>query len=121
VSALKRFKSEERRQGSPPSLPMTPFSATAATNVIFISDRNRRTDRRFRDVILEDEIREGEAKQILNFRVQSQLRQWSGRSQQLQAGLVKMIMVQMRIAQGMNELTGLQPGYLRNHVGQQRV
>ena len=48
-------------------------------------------------------------------------RQWAWLAGQLQPGLVKVVQIEMCIAQGVHEVADLQVAYLSDQVGQQRV
>ena len=52
-------------------------------------------------------------------RVQCHVRQRTGLTRQLQLDLFQMVVVDVRIAQGMYEIACLQAGYLRHHLEQQ--
>ncbi len=43
------------------------------------------------------------------------------RARKLQARLLEMVEIEVRVAEGVDELAGLQPGHLRHHHGEQRV
>ena len=85
------------------------------------SDRDRRLDAGVGDVIFQPEILEAEGEKVLHFRVDPHRRQRLGRARKLLARLLEMVGVEMRVAQRMDEIAGLQPGHLRHHHRQQRI
>src|SRR5262245_25141094 len=82
---------------------------------------NRRPDCCVRDVIVQPEILVAEGEQILDLRVDPHRRQRLGRPAKLLARLFEMIRIKMRITQRMDEIAGLEPGYLRYHHRQQGI
>ena len=63
----------------------------------------------------------GKVEDVIDRRVNRHRRQFPRRALQLQACLVEMVAVEMRVAEGMDELAGLQPADPRDHHRQQRV
>ena len=62
-----------------------------------------------------------ELKEIGHRRIELQNRQRLRAARQLQARLIEMIQVKMRVAKRVNEIAGHAARYLRNHVGQKRI
>ena len=85
------------------------------------SDGNRRGDMRVALVIEQLKIVELEIKDGSHVRIDLHLRQRKGLARKLQSGLVQMVEVEMGIAKGVDEVTGLVAGHLGHHHGQQGV
>src|SRR5262249_26220363 len=76
---------------------------------------------RMRIVVLNRKILITESKYVLHRGVQSDRRQGSRGSRQLQACLLQMIEIKVRIAERMDEVTGSVAGDLRHHHCEQRI
>jgi hypothetical protein len=72
-------------------------------------------------VILQREVLIRKAEDIMNIFVQSHDGKRIGTARQLLARLIKMVQVQMRIAETVNELSRLQARDLRHHQGEKRI
>src|ERR1700688_876684 len=112
VTLRKCFRSDFSRHGNWPLRPMTLLSPIAATSTIFIatprgstcSYRHRRFDVRMRVVAFNREILVAEAENILHRRVELHHRQRARRARQLQARLLQVIEIKMRVAEGVHEV-----------------
>ena len=73
--------------------------------------------------IVADKLKIFEAKvaEVANLRVQLHSRKWAGRAPQLFPRLLEMILVQVEIAESMDEFSGGQPANLRDHHRQERI
>src|SRR5581483_10990629 len=78
-------------------------------------------DMRMRIVAFEHEIFVTEREQILHRRIDTHSRQRARGTRKLQAGLLEMIEIKMRVAEGVDEVAWLEIGDLRHHHRQQRV
>src|ERR1700722_20397439 len=78
-------------------------------------------DMRVRVVAFEHEVFIAEREDILHRRVDLHHRQGAPRTRQLQPRLLQMVRIQMRVAERMNEVAGLEAGDLGHHHGQQRI
>ena len=72
-------------------------------------------------VIFEGEILKFEGKDILNVRIDNHAGQFSRSSRELLFHLVEMVEIDMSVACGVYELSGLQAAYLRHHHAQESV
>src|SRR6185369_8918806 len=70
---------------------------------------------------IETEILEAESQQVGDFRVDPQGRQRAGGAGKLEAGLLEVIGVNMRITEGMDEFARLITADLGQHQRQQRI
>ena len=84
-------------------------------------NRDRRLDAWMRRVAFEFEVAVLEREDIRALWIDQHLRRRVRRSRQLRTGLVEMIVVEVRVAEGVDELAGLKAGYLRHHLREQRV
>src|SRR3712207_4722760 len=105
VVALKNACSPGTRQGMPPSAPMTPLRATAATSVTVIggSYRDGRLDARVRVVALDRDVLEVERVELGDRRVQPQGRQRPRLAGQLEPRLLEVVGVEVGVAEGVHE------------------
>src|SRR5882757_3084907 len=78
-------------------------------------------DVRVRIVAFERKVLVTEREDILDVRIDLHDRQWTRRPRQLQPRLFQMVGVEMRVAERVHEIAGLQPRHLRDHHGQQRI
>src|SRR5262245_30014679 len=76
---------------------------------------------RVRVVADQFEVLVDEIEQRAHFRIELYVRQRPRLPLQLLVGLVKMVEIEMHVAEAMDELAWSQPGYLRHHDGEQRV
>src|SRR5574337_604766 len=83
--------------------------------------RNDRLDRRVRIVTLDGDVLVAEVEHRAYRRIELQPRQRPRFATQLQARLLDMVVVQVRITQGMHEIAHAQAADLRHHVGEQRI
>src|SRR5436190_12532496 len=139
VVRLKNAKSSGRCHGMSGPLPMTPFRATAAMRVTWViygsSTGHLRviyqssTGHLYSDGCLDSrvcvvphqlEVLELELVQRPS-RSDPHLGQCARRAGQLQPRLVEMVEVEVSVAEGVDELPGLQVAYLRHHRRQERV
>lgn len=67
------------------------------------------------------EVLELETEQVFHIRVQFHPGERARFTRQLQTHLVEMVGVNMRVAQRMDEISGLQPRYLSHHLQQQGI
>jgi hypothetical protein len=74
-----------------------------------------------RVVALDRDVLEVEAVDHGDRRVEAQRRQRPGLAGQLQLRLLEVVEVEVRVAQGVHEVTDLEAGHLRDHVGEQGV
>ena len=63
----------------------------------------------------------GEPIDLLDVWIQFEGGEWQGRSSDLEAGLVEVVVVEVGITQRVNEYSRLQAAYLGHHLRQQRV
>jgi hypothetical protein len=84
-------------------------------------DRNRRLDAGMRLVAFEFEVAVLERENIALVGVNPHLRGRVRRAGELGARLVEVVHVEVSVAERMDEVAGLKPGYLRHHLRQQRV
>src|SRR5262245_19595040 len=94
-------------QGSVLCFPMQLFSPAATMMemvMVRFSDGHRGFDGRVRIVVFHCEIFKPEVENIADGRVELQYRQRPRRARELQEGLVEMVLVQVHIAEGMDEL-----------------
>src|ERR1051325_582209 len=91
------------------------FNASAA------SHRDLRLDVRMRIVAFEHEILVAEREQVLGGGRKPHGRQSPRRAAQLQPRLLEVVEVEMRVAEGVDELAGREPGHLGDHEGEQRI
>src|SRR5215208_1795870 len=85
------------------------------------SDRDGRSDRGIRVVVLDRDVIEGELEQRPHRRVEAQPRQGPRLAGELESCLLEMVEVQVRIAEGVHEVPRLQARGLRDHMGEKRV
>lgn len=74
-----------------------------------------------RVVILDRHVLEAKVEHRLHLRAELQPGQRARLARQLQARLLQVIAVQMRIAQRVHEIADTQPAHLRDHVRKQRI
>ena len=74
-----------------------------------------------RIVVRQLEILILEIEDTFHLRVQCHVRQRTGLTRQLQLDLLQMVVVDVRIAQGMYEIACFLAGYLRHHLGQRGI
>src|SRR5207248_9320696 len=86
-----------------------------------VLNRNRRFDCGMRVVTDEFEIRELEVVNVFNRGIQFHLRQRTWLARELQFCLLKMICIEMQVAERVDEIAGLQIANLRDHQSEQRV
>src|SRR5215469_2681568 len=117
VRARKRCISDLIRQGSAPARPMTPLRATAATRTMSIrrlpsrpaepahadSHRDLRLDMRMGIVAFESEVLIAEREQVAHRR-EPQGRQRTRRARKLRPRLLDVVQIEVRVAEGMDEL-----------------
>src|SRR5690606_25670566 len=110
VTRLNHAMSPESRQGIALSRPITPFAATATMSDMtgIPSDRHGRGDMRMRFVAFEAEIVIGEVEDRLHIGIDVHARQRARFARELQIRLLQMIEIEMRVAEGMDELPRLQ-------------
>src|SRR5689334_25172117 len=84
-------------------------------------NRDRRFDGWVRGVAFEFEVAVLEAEDVFACWVDQHLRGRARRAGELDAGLVEMVVVEMRVAEGVDEVAGSEIGDLRHHLRQQRV
>ena len=72
-------------------------------------------------IALDDEILKAEI--VDGADIAGDLQPWQGArgARQLRAGLFQMVQIQMRVAEGMDEIARLQPRHMRHHVREQGV
>src|SRR6267142_2642416 len=70
---------------------------------------------------LKGEVLVAECEEVPYGAVQAHAREWLGGAAELLARLLEMVQVQVGIAEGEDELAGLEAGDLRHHQRQQRV
>src|SRR5579883_86728 len=85
------------------------------------SHRDLGLDARMRIVVFEGEILVAEGEQILGGGGKPHGRQRARRARELQARLVEMVQVEMRVAERVDEVAGRETCHLRHHQGEQRV
>src|SRR5947208_2212985 len=78
-------------------------------------------DVRVRIVAFERKVLVAEREDILHVRIDLHDRQRTRRPRQLQPRLFKVVGVEMRVAERVHEIAGLQSRHLRHHHGQQRI
>ncbi len=76
---------------------------------------------RVRVVVLQLEVLKAEVEQVSHFGVEPHLRQGSRLAGELEAGLLEVVAVEVGVAEGVDELAGLQAAYLRHHHGEQGI
>lgn len=86
-----------------------------------ISHRNRPCDVRMRIVILQREILVFEREDILLFGIDTHGRQRTGISGELQFHLFQVVVVDMRVAQSVDEIARFETRHLRHHLKQQGI
>ena len=74
-----------------------------------------------RVVVLDGDVVEGEIEERSYGRVETHLRQRPRIARELEARLLEMVQIEMRIAEGMDEIARLQARRLGHHVGEQRI
>src|SRR6056297_3693677 len=94
---------------------VTPVDAALISPHLCRSNRHRRANRRMRVVALDRDILEAKAENIAHLRIEAQARQRARLTRELFAGLFEMVRIEMRVAEGMHEIAGLQPRHLRDH------
>src|SRR5262249_25876636 len=72
-------------------------------------------------VILQREVFVLEREDVLHVGIELHLRQRIGAARKLLARLIEVVQIEMRVAERVNELAGLQSSDLRDHHGEQRV
>ena len=82
---------------------------------------NRSRNMRVRIISEQFEVFIAEVEDITYFRIEFHLREGTRIARQLQFHLLEMIVIDMRIAKGMDELTGFETGNMCNHLEQQRI
>src|SRR5262245_57212326 len=114
--------SRTRQNTSPASPGRTGRIATAIwLSRAAASHRDLRLDVRMRIVAFEQEILVAEREQVLGGGRKPHGGKPARRAGELLARLLEMVQVEMRVAEGVNELAGLQAGHLCDHEGEQRV
>src|SRR3954469_22123098 len=83
--------------------------------------RYRRLDGRLRVVALDGDVLVGEVEQRAHGWIEPQPRQGAGRAGELQAGLLQVVGVEVRVAERVDEVAGPQARRLRHHVGEERI
>src|SRR5262245_839028 len=83
--------------------------------------RDRCRDMRMRLIAGYFEILIAERIDLLDVALDDEARQRQGRARQLLVHLIEMIEIEMRIAQRMHEIAGLEAADMRYHVGEERV
>src|SRR6218665_2048172 len=123
VSCLKCARSCGRCQGRRPSLPMTPLAARAEIRCRGMprSDRHWRLDRGVASVVQPLEIFVAVVEDAVGPAPDAQLRVGVGAARQLGLHLRVVVVVDMAVATGPDELTHVQLALLGHHMGQQRV
>src|SRR4030065_890700 len=86
-----------------------------------LSYRDRRLDGGVRVVVQQFKIFEVKIKGRAPLGIEAHARQWPRRARQLRARLFEVVAVEMRIAEGMNEIAGFESGHLRHHQCEQGI
>src|SRR4051812_44068577 len=123
VSCLNSCWSSGSRQGKAPSRPMTRSAASAQMSETVTrprSDGDRSAQRRMVLVADDGDVVVGVVEQGVGV---AQLEAWEviGRPRQLRAHLLDVVVVDVTVAAGPDELAHLEPDLLSDHVRQQRV
>jgi hypothetical protein len=74
-----------------------------------------------RIVIFDGDVIEGKIEERAHCRIEAQLRQMPRLARELEARLLQVVQVEMRIPEGMDEIAGLQARGLRHHMREQRI
>ena len=74
-----------------------------------------------RVVTLEGDVLEAEVEDALHVGIEHEARQGARRARELQAGLLEVVEIEMRVARGVDKLARLQPAHLRHHLQQQGI
>src|SRR5688572_9083186 len=74
-----------------------------------------------RIVALEREILVLELEDVCDGGVELQQRQRAGNARELFTRLIKMVEIEMGVAESVDQIAGLQPAHLRDHQGEQRI
>src|SRR5215203_3402690 len=113
-----------------PRSPITRLSAYAATSVTrgldeldrrSTSDGNGCPDTRVRVIALDGDVLQVEGVDLLHRGVEPQGRQRPWLPGELEPGLVEVVRVEVRVAEGVHEVSDPEPGHLGHHVGEQGV
>src|SRR4051795_4856380 len=128
VTARKCAMSDLSRHGRPPSCPITPLSATAATRMMSgkaplrqvqhphaqsILHSHLRLDVWMRVIARQCEVVIAKREDISDRRIELQLRQRPRRARELQACLLQVIEIKVCVAERMDELARLIASHLR--------
>ena len=76
---------------------------------------------RMKTIILEFEIVIAETEYIVDIGIEDHFRQRIGHAMQLFVGLLEMVRIEVGVAKCMHKFSCLEPGYLCDHLGQQRI